>query len=205
MFSKNLRKSFRWVFAACGLGGIFFTPLAQARNLPPIFGEPLITKFTLGMHYKQAEKLANNGFRALGSVLVMGGASPPAAVSANFTANRRTGLVTNISSLTEIPMTIEQVIAYIPNYTISITVEPGTLLDSTMIRNSHLLPSVILCTNGSKYAYTYQNFEATKFHPAHTAVGIVDLSWLESQLNEYRDLNKRSRDYSKKDVKNICK
>jgi hypothetical protein len=190
---------------AFGTVALLSSTSVVAQSLPPIYGNPAITKFTLGMHYKQAEKLANNGFRPLGSTLVMGGASPPAAVSANFTANRRTGLVTRISSLTEIPMTVEQVIAYLPNYTRSIAVEPGTLLDSIRIRPDNLLPSVILCTKGSKYAYIYQNFEADNFHRAHTSVGIVDLSWLESQLNEYRDLKKKFRDYSKKDVKNICK
>jgi predicted DNA-binding transcriptional regulator AlpA len=176
---------------------------AQAQSLPAVFEEPFFSKFRLGVHYKQAEKLAAGGFREIGSIRIMTISKPSAPAYVKFIANRRTGKVTSITAVAKATVTAEQVIATMSNYTKSIQIEPGTLLDSTMTRHSDL-PSVILCTSSNQYAVTYQLVNNNSF-PPFTKIGVVNLAWLEEQLTEFRELEKKLGDVSRQDVRNVCK
>ncbi len=194
------------ILTICAALGI--APLdIRAQSLPPVFDDPFLSEFQLGMNYKQAEKLVRSGrreggFREIGSVRLMGIRKPLEDLSANFVANKRTGKITHIAAITNEDLTVEQVIAVLPNYTKSIQIEPGTLMDSTWTRHSNL-PSIVLCTSGNQYAVTYQYITHSRFSP-FTKVGIVDLAWLEEQLTEFRELNKKMGDTRAKDLRGVC-
>jgi hypothetical protein len=201
-FDKKPKFSF-FVIAPIGFVLVFVPVVVQAQSIPAVFEDPFVSKFRLGANYKQAEKFASGGFRAIGSIRIMSISKPAAPMFVEFIANRRTGKVTSITAVAKATVTAEQVIATMPNYTKSIQIEPGTLLDSTMTRHSDL-PSVILCTSGNQYAVTYQLINKNNVRP-FTKIGVVNLAWLEEQLTEFRELKKKLGDNSKQDVRNVCK